>query len=265
MGEVVIVFQKALVFANANSANDIAAQLAPVAQGPVFQSIRRTAFPGFPSLPDERIKMVAPVAEYVPKGDRFDAHLTDGTILEGLETAQIATGYRPFPGFVHVLNQDGIQVPLITEETTPNRVPSLHRLIIYAFNPMLAFIGSMMAYTPFIIGDVTSTWLALAWNGEIPYPDTPEGRLVFEKERLASVEKARSEMDNPSALMVYNVLGAFEQDYASGLRAEIVKTRPQMDAILPVWGDERTQARDAMFKTKFRALEYARDHAESSK
>ena len=49
---------------NANSSNDIAAHAAPIAQTPVYRSIRRPALFNFPSLPDPRIKDVAPVREY---------------------------------------------------------------------------------------------------------------------------------------------------------------------------------------------------------
>jgi hypothetical protein len=54
-----------------------------------------------------------------------------------------------------------------------------------------------------------------------------------------------------------------ELEYAGGLRAEVVKARPELDNILPLWDDERTNAREAMFNTKYRALKYARDHPSS--
>ncbi|KIJ93838.1 hypothetical protein K443DRAFT_12563 [Laccaria amethystina LaAM-08-1] len=114
--------------------------------------------------------------------------------------------------------------------------------------------GSLMAYTPFTVADVVSTWLALAWLGETSYPDTAEGSLEFEKERLAAVEKQRAGMDNPSSLMVYNVLGGDEQEYARALKADVVNARPE----LLQWNDKRTKVREAMHKTKYDALEYAR-------
>ncbi|KDR73187.1 hypothetical protein GALMADRAFT_251771 [Galerina marginata CBS 339.88] len=260
--------KKTLVIGNANSGNDMAAQLAPVAELPVYQSIRRTAFPGFVSLPDERIRMVAPVSKYIIKstaeGAKFDALLSDGSLLTDLDTVQVGTGYRPFPNFIHVLAHHGGlrgNLPIIDENTIPNRVPTLHQLTMYAYNPSLAFIGAPMAYTPFTIADVVSTWLALAWLGETPYPDTVDGRLVFERERLAAIEKWRKETDNPSSLMVYNVLGYGEQEYARALKADVVKARPQLEGVLPVWSDERTAVREAMHRTKFEALKYAKEHA----
>jgi len=211
--------------------------------------------------------MVAPVSRYIFKpsdnGDKFDAFLTDGTILGDLDIVQLGTGYRPFPSFIQVLehlNDDHAHVPIIKEDTVPYRVPNLHRLIMYANSPSLAFIGLPKADTPFTIADVASTWLSLAWRGEISYPETIEGRLVFEQERLAAIDKWLREVDKPPSLMVYNVLGAGEQEYARALKEDIVAARPGFEKVLPVWSDERTALREGMFKAKFEALLYAREN-----
>lgn len=253
---------------NGNSSNDIAAQLAPISDGPVYQSIRRPAFHTFPSLANEKIRMVAPVSKYVLKGTpedgyKFDAQLTDGTILSDLDSAQIGSGYRPLPKFIHVLDpssesEERKLVPILDENTYPHRIPALHRLIMYAHNPLLGFIGASLAFTPFTIADIASTWLALAWLGETAYPDTPDGRLVSEKERLDAIENWRRGLDNPSSLWVYSVLGPSEQEYAYSLRKDIVQARPALDKKLPFWSDERTIIRDAMYRTKFEALQYAK-------
>ena len=209
--------------------------------------------------------MVAPVAKYIvkstPEGDKIDVKLTDGTDILDIDMVEVGTGYKPYPEFIHVLKpgDDSTQhAPLISESTIPHRIPSLHRFILYAHNPSLAFVGAPMAFTPFTIADVVSTWLALAWLGEAPYPNTVEGRLEFEKERLAAVEKRRAGMDNPSSLMVYSVLGGDEQEYARALKADVVTARPELAAVLPEWNDERTKVREAMHQKKYDALEYAR-------
>ena len=239
----------------------MAAQLSTISDGPVYQSIRRPAFPGYPSLASPRIQMVAPVSKYIPKGpNKFDGVLVDGTVLRDLDYVHCGTGYRPLPNFIHVLDKKGKHEPFTSEEIVPWRVPSLHRLVMYADNPTLAFIGAPMVYTPFTVADVASTWLALAWLGETPYPSTPDGRLVYEQERLRLTEKRRKETENPSSLMVFNVMGQDEQEYAAQFRRDIVKVRPELDEELPVWNDEMTEKREAMFKTKYHALEYARDH-----
>lgn len=230
----------------------------------MYQSIRRPAFPIFVSLPDERIKSIAPVYKYILKpaasGDKFDALLADGTLLTDLDVVLVGTGYRPLPGFVHVLaGGSGNRLsPIASEETWPYRVPSLHRHILYAYNPSLAFVGVPVVYTPFTIADIASTWIALAWLGEVACPDTPEGRLIYEKNRLVSIEKSRQGIQNPSSYFVYNVLGPLEQEYATRIREDIVKARPELDHVLPTWSDERTAVREAMYGKKLEALKYAK-------
>ncbi|KAH9475741.1 Calcium/calmodulin-dependent protein kinase [Psilocybe cubensis] len=255
--------KKALVIGNANSSNDIATQLAPVADGFVYQSIRRPALPIFVTLPDDRIKLVAPVSKYIvketPTSEKFDVLLADGTLITDLDVVFVGTGYRPLPSFVHVLGKSGPKLsPIASEETLPQTVPSLHRHILYAYNPSLAFIGVPVVYTPFIIADIASTWLALAWRGETPYPDTPEGRLTYEKERLLSVETLRKETENPSSYLVYNVLCPVEQEYASQIREDIVDARPELDRILPRWSDEQVAVREGMYGRKLEALKYVK-------
>ncbi|KAJ7631501.1 hypothetical protein B0H17DRAFT_1108969 [Mycena rosella] len=276
--------KRVLVIGNANSGNDIAAQLAPVA-GAVYQSVRRPNFPGFPSLPDARVARVAPVAEYTvdTSAHTIDARLADGRTLHGLDAVLFGTGYHPFPDFVRVLagGRDAPTLePLVSHDTAPPRVPHLHRYTLYARNPALAFIGTAFAsYTPFPLADVCSAWLALAWAGEIAYPTTLPRLLEFEAERLAAVGAARREMEvaaagagepgtdegtgqgktEASALVAYGVLGPFEEAYASALRADVVQARPELDAVLPVWSAERTAAREAMFGAKRAALELARE------
>ncbi|KJA15389.1 hypothetical protein HYPSUDRAFT_48405 [Hypholoma sublateritium FD-334 SS-4] len=232
----------------------------PVSDGPVYQSIRRPAYPTFPSLPNERIIKVAPVARYVlapQQPQKFDAILTDGTVLSGLDAVQIGTGYRPLPNFVHVAQFPGAPAPLSVPDDGNPRVAGLHRLIMLASNPSLGFIGAPLAHTPFTIADVASTWLALAWRGEVAYPTTREERLLWEAQRLELIATVRREIATTSALVTYSVLGPAEQEYAAELRWDIVKAQPELDAVLPLWNDARTVQREAMYKTKFEALKRA--------
>lgn len=139
----------------------------------------------------------------------------------------------------------------------------LHRHIMSAYNPSLVFVGVPVVYTPFPIADVVSTWIVLAWLGETPYPNTPDGRLTYEGERLASIDKWQQGIKNPSSLVVYNVLGPTEQEYARQLREDIVKARPELGKILPVWNDERTALREAIYGKKLNALQYAKSRTNS--
>ncbi|KAF8659935.1 hypothetical protein AX16_001671 [Volvariella volvacea WC 439] len=260
--------KKVIVVGNANSSNDIAAQLAPIVPQPVYQSIRRPAFPGFPSLPNDNIKMVAPIKQYTLQSGKITAELTDGTTLDDIDVVLYGTGYAPRADFVRIFDPSPPSsssstprplIPLTSPSITPFRVPHLHRHILYAYNPSLAFIGSTLAFTPFTIADLASTWLALAWSRQLAYPRTPAERLVYESERLAAVSAYRATMDTPSSLMVYNVLGEHEQEYAIGLRGDVERARRDLADKLPVWSEERTKEREGMYPLKLKALEWARE------
>lgn len=258
---------------NANSSNDIAAHLAPIASPPVYQSIRRPNFPGFVCLDDERILKVAPVAKYLVNSSssnpKIDVHLVDGTVLNDIDAVLVGTGYRPYPDFIHVLDvcpQDGVHkmVPLVSPSTAPPRIPSLYKHILYAHNPSLAFIAAPMTFTPFTLADVGSTWLALAWTGKLPYPDAVEGRLGFELERIKLIEKRKEESgENPTAFLNYMVLGPDEQLYAQGLKNDVAEARKDLKDVLPEWSDEKVRLREAMSSVKLEALQYLKDNPDS--
>lgn len=247
---------------NANSSNDMAAQLRSVGLLPIYQSIRRPAFPGFPYVPDKHITMVAPVAEYIPTATgQVEVHLTDGTVLPDIDAVFVGTGYKPDPHFVHIINPDtGVLQPLMDNVTGPARIPSLHKHIMYAHNPTLGFVGAPMSFTPFTLADVSSTWLALAWSGDLEYPDTAEGRLEYERARVDAIEEQRREDSNVTAFVSYMVLASTEQDYARGLVDEVVHACPSLLGVLPEWSDERTKKREAMWPVKLEALVWARGH-----
>ncbi|ESK89614.1 flavin dependent monooxygenase [Moniliophthora roreri MCA 2997] len=113
-GPVGLAGKRALVIGNANSSNDIAAHLTPVAQRPVYRSVQHTAFPGFSSLPDEHIEDVAPVQSYDldTMTNKITAHLENGTIIEDIDQVIVGNEYRPYPSFIHVCTEGQLR-PLI--------------------------------------------------------------------------------------------------------------------------------------------------------
>jgi len=208
--------------------------------------------------------MVPPVVQYFlkpqPTGLKFDALLADGTHLHDLDYVHVGTGYRPLPDFVHVYREGSMNLaPLVTEEVVPHRVPFLHRHIIYAFNPSLAFVGAVVSYTPFILADLVSTWLSLAWTGRIGIPDTVDGRLAWERERLARIQAQRNSTDNPSVFLGFSFLRRDEQAYAEILREEVTSACPSLDATLALWNDERTAVRESMSGLKLESLYFTKD------
>lgn len=264
--------QKVLVLGNAASGNDIAAQLAGAAVGPgfIFRSIRRPAFPGFPSLPDEKIHDVKPVRKYsAPEAHstKFSAELMDGTIIDDLDLVIPATGYRANPDYLNVRSTvaspaggDSLHNLMQDPPPDPYRIPSLHEHIIYAPNPSLAFIGCIMSFTPFTTADLSSAWLALAFTGELSYPSTIEGRLEWEKDRVEATQKTKEEFSkdgDPTNYISYNVLGYGEQAFAERLRKEIEEAGDkgkQVAATLPLWNDQNTKERERMYDVKLEVL-----------
>lgn len=254
--------KRVVVVANGNSSNDIAAQLAPVARPPIYRSIRHPAPPTFVYLPDSRIVDVASITRYrvesASEGWKLIIHLEDGSEISSVDEVIVGTGYAPAAPFVRVLgpSQDGERkLTSLTPATMRlSRIPSLHRHILYAHNTTLAFIGAIVSYTPFIISDVSSTWLTLAWAGEIQYPDTAEERLADERDKMEMIAKLRAEDHNPSSFIAVHVLGPTEEPYAQGLRDEIVKARPGLGTVLPVWSEESRKEREEMYPRKLESL-----------
>ncbi|KAF9074367.1 hypothetical protein BDP27DRAFT_1316956, partial [Rhodocollybia butyracea] len=108
--------KRAVIIGNANSSNDIAAQLAPVARTPVYRSMRRATPAWFPILPDSRIENVGPVSKYIIQpaqetdegavNEKVTVVLQDGSKITDVDVVILGTGYCPNPDFVHVLPVD---------------------------------------------------------------------------------------------------------------------------------------------------------------
>lgn len=200
--------------------------------------------------------------------EKITAHLEDGTTLGDIDIVHVATGYKPYPDFVRVLNPTSrTHMRLVDQNPQPEtgtRVPSLHRHIIYAYNPTLAFIGSPMSFTPFTINDVSSLWLALVWSLQIPLlPCSHDKLLEYEQNRLKQINQWRTTTDNPSALFSYGVLGMGEEEYAAELRKEVVEAgclEGVEEWFEMKWEpiEERRMWRERMYPMKYEALKHAR-------
>jgi len=277
----------------ANSANEIAAALANVASTPIFRSVRRVSI--FPSVPDDRIQDVAPVqcVEIVQDStsgtpSKLNLHLRgengkDGEVLKDIDHIICATGYTPHVPYLRVLfpSRADEAIPSTLKQltgpyVTPMRVPSLYRHTLYAPNPTLAFVGATISFIPFVLSDLTSTWLALAWRSQpssasdinpIPVPTTTTARLEDEQARIQQLAAVRAETDNPSDLLNFHFLGRFELEFAQLMRDEVYaaepamasperKGRPQAGGLL-AWDEEQDGRRWAMYRTKLESLYWA--------
>ncbi|KAJ7641213.1 hypothetical protein FB45DRAFT_1053780 [Roridomyces roridus] len=248
-----------VVVGNANSSNDIAAQLKRVAHAPVYRSIRRQAIRRFAFLPDPRVLDVPPITRYtVNATKKLDLELLDGSTLTHIDAVVHGTGYSAASApYVRVLLPT--LTPITSPLTFPSRVPNLHNHILYALNPTLAFIGAVMSYTPFTLADVSSTWLTLVFSSRLHIPDTLDERLAGERARIARVEELRDvgrakEGRELSSLVAYHILGAEEQRYAQGLKDEIVGVAPEYEKVLPEWSDVDWKRREGMYERKWASL-----------
>ena len=267
-----------VVIGNANSANEMAAQLAPIAQLPVYRSTRRVSI--FPSLPDDRVKDIGPVVRYSRGANGgVHVHLEDRTIGD-VDHVLFGTGYYPDTPYLRVL-QPAVATrpasnsetatrsprPLIplTHQTTvqPARVPCLYRHVVYAHNTSLAFIGAIISFIPFAMADLTSTWLALAWSSPPPgppgahwvaIPPTADARLGDERARLDRLQQLRSETPHPSDLVSFSFLACDELAYAQAVRAEITRAVPALGDVLAPWDDAQDARRFGMYATKLDSL-----------
>jgi hypothetical protein len=235
---------------------------------PVYRSVRRPPLFRFVSLPDPRIIDVAPVIRYAvrssPNGHKATLHLKDDSEIADVDAIFFGTGYSHIFPFLYVLEPsatDGKRglIPLVSAEEQPSRIPFLYRHTLYAHNPSLAFVGALVCLTPFIMSDLCSTFLALAWSGVLPYPNTVAERLVDDAERMELVRKLREETDNPSNFIACHVLGNLEQAFAYGLREEIIRVRPDFDEVFHAWTPEEVESRDAMYPQKLESLRLAKE------
>ena len=255
-----------MVIGNGNSSNDIAAQVVDIAKVPVYRSIRRPPNPRFVALPDERIIDIAPVLRYAVhstgNGHKATLYLKDGTEIPDVDTIFFGTGYAHSHPYLHVLDPAATEnrklVQLVSDTERPPRIPFLYRQTLYAYNPSLAFVGALVDPTPFIMADLCSTFLSLAWSGMLPYPDAVEERLVDHTERMELLRKLRSETDNPSNYIAYHILGDRQQAFALGIRQEIVRVRPDLDEAFHAWTPEEVASRIAIYTKKLECLKLAK-------
>ncbi|KAJ7049405.1 hypothetical protein C8F01DRAFT_1183769 [Mycena amicta] len=249
--------KRVVVVGNANSSNDIAAQLKSVAHAPVYRSIRRQGLRRFAFLPDPRVIDVPAIARYkLASNGKLDLELSDGKLLIGIDAVVLGTGYKAAAApFVRVLI-DGVLTPLTSSTTSPQRIPALYQHVLYSPNPSLAFIGAVFSYTPFTLADVASTYLGLVWRKQIVIPGSLEARLAGEQARIALVEQMRRETldSEPSSFVAYHILGAAEQAYAQGLKDAVRAVKREWAEVLPEWGEEEWKRREGMYERKWVSL-----------
>ncbi|OAX37965.1 hypothetical protein K503DRAFT_191463 [Rhizopogon vinicolor AM-OR11-026] len=142
----------------------------------------------FPSSPDARIQDIGHITRYSSGASdkiKITAHIQDESTIEGIDIVLLGTGYYSYVPYLQVIHpKSRIFTPLTPHTITPSRISVIHLQILYAYNLTLAFIGATISFIPFLLADLTSTWIALAWSGSTPVPTVPEERLFYERGRL---------------------------------------------------------------------------------
>ncbi|SPO23016.1 related to FMO1 - flavin-containing monooxygenase [Ustilago trichophora] len=284
---------KVVVVGNNNSANEVAAHLAPFnsVSHPVYRSSKTAPVEKCPSLPDERIKDVGMITNYqlVPstnpsnRGTTLNLTLLDGSIISNVDYVILGTGYGQKYPWLYVLTDAARswntgEVELLTpDHLQGTRVPYMYNHALYSKFPRLtlAFVGLVISTMPFSFNDLISAWITAVWSGKITsVPASLPLRLKFETDRLSYIYNQRSKTcrstldpNNPSTYAGYHLLGGSLKDgppselhFASELYQELKKVDPErVQKWNWKWDQEREQRQNQMYKSKKIWLEQNRE------
>lgn len=282
--------KKVVVVGNNNSANEVAAHLAPFnsASHPVYRSAKSAPIEKCPALPDERIKDVGMITEYklVHSGSetKLDLTLVDGSVIRDVDVVILGTGYGQKYPWLHVLTDTArsrgtLEVePLTPDSLKATRVPFLYNHAFFSKSPRLtlAFVGLVVSYMPFSFNDLLSAWIVAVWAGKIhTVPSSIPSRLQFERDRLghlyqqrlasAATDEARKKIDpdNPTTYAGYHLIGGSLKDgppselhFAAGLYDELAAADADRIAKFSwKWDAEREAKQTSMYRRKKQWLE----------
>ncbi|MBE7182113.1 MAG: hypothetical protein INR71_13080 [Terriglobus roseus] len=254
---------KIVVVGNANSANDIAAHLAPLsAPGePVYRCIRHAS--NYAHLPDPRIKDVVPIAHIARDAatDTLRVTLVDDTVIDGVTRLIFASGYQ--------YQFEWIEVPAIFDATaspaghspqssslnasqhklTPaskyGAVPNLHQGTFVASAPSLAFIGLAVSSTPMPLAEIQARVISRAFYGVLSLPSTSsplaEPHPLLSDFRTRSAELNMQPDDPTNWRTLHMVRGPEERRLTAALREMLEDAEEDAAAGLFEW-DARTEA-----------------------
>lgn len=287
--------KKVVVVGNNNSANEVAAHLAPFnsPSHPVYRSSKSAPIDKCPSLPDERIKDVGMITKYqlvhtgtADKGTKLDVTLLDGSVIRDVDYVILGTGYGQKYPWLHVLTDDarasgsGQVEPLTPESLKGTRVPYLYKHALYSKSPRLtlAFVGLVVSSVPFSFNDLLSAWIAAVWAGKITsVPSSVPARLQDEQERLDHMYKQRLlkarpgdvkvDPNDPATYAGFHLLGGSlkegppsELHFAAELWEQLRSADKQRVARWDwKWDEQREAKQTEMYRRKARWLHENRD------
>ncbi|SJX61627.1 related to FMO1-flavin-containing monooxygenase [Sporisorium reilianum f. sp. reilianum] len=287
--------KKVVVVGNNNSANEVAAHLAPFnsVSHPVYKSAKSAPIDKCPALPDARIKDVGLITNYQlvhtaadgsrEKGTKLDLTLADGSVIRNVDYVILGTGYGQKYPWLYVLTdaarQNGSSAEV--EQLTPDslkgtRVPHMYNHALYAKSPRLTlgFVGLLISYTPFAYADLNSAWIVAVWAGKITsVPRALDARLQYERDRMAYLYETRSkkaaekgeklDAHDPATYAYFHAIAGARADgppseshFAEGLYEELMQADPdQRGRWLWKWDDASEEKRISMYRRKKEWLE----------
>lgn len=282
--------KKVVVVGNNNSANEVAAHLAPFnsTSHPVYRSSKTAPVDKCPSLPDERIKDVGMITHYqlihVGSTTKLELTLLDGSIIRDVDYVILGTGYGQKYPWLHVLT-DAARAsgstelePLTPDSLKGTRVPYMYNHALFAKSPRLtlAFVGLVISTMPFSFNDLISAWIVAVWSGKITtIPSSLPLRLKNEQDRLDHIysqrlkhnPNAKLNRDDPTTYVGFHLLGGSlkegppsELHFAAELYAELERVDPErVQKWSWRWDKEREERQSSMYRRKKQWLEENRE------
>ncbi|OAA56305.1 thiol-specific monooxygenase [Niveomyces insectorum RCEF 264] len=243
---------KVVVVGNSASGIDISAQVATVAQSPVFVSEKEAAAPPADVQALENWACLKPeIVQFLPESRAVC--FADGSVVGDIDAVIFCTGYLySFPFLRNTDTEKDDNTAIITDGAYAHH---LYQHILYIEDPSLAFLGIPQRIVPMPVAEAQSAWVARLWANRLPMPTMAEMR-AWEMQTLQ--EKGASKL-------VHNL--AFPRDviYINWLHDRSLEAVPRLERglanggagkIPPYWGEEKAWVRQRfpLIKAANRAL-----------
>jgi len=235
------------VVGNGNSANDIAAHLAPLnSEGPLYRCARHEG--RFAHLKDDRIVDAPALSSITTSPDTSTATLTltDGLVLSDITKVIFATGYQfDFPW---------IRVPPSTLDTTPDlsqvtpsdlspashhgAIPFIHEQTFLATAPTLCFIGLPTCAIPLPLAEIQARIAARVYHNTLALPAHDAAGLLSSM-RSKARELGLSDDDATNWRLLHFMRGAEERRHTSYLLEWLERGQQGASTGLFRWDERR--------------------------
>jgi len=256
------------VVGNGNSANDIAAHLAPLnSEGPLYRCARHEG--RFAHLEDDRIVDVPALFSITTSADESTATLTltDGQVVTDITKVIFATGYqfdfpwiRAPPSTLHNNIPDLSQISQSDLEPVSKygAVPFIHEQTFLAVAPTLCFVGLPTCSIPLPLAEIQARIAARVYHNTLALPAHDAAGLLtgFYKKRK---ELGLSDDDGTNWRLLHFKRGAEERRHTSYLLDWLEKGQQGASTGLFRWDERRETIAKGMRGVKEGELRRLRD------